>query len=570
MKKIKEKAKKMSLKTKQQSSCVLKNQISIDELERLSKIDKIKERIKKIEIKQQQNRKKNKIFEYNNPKFNDKIHFKQLQFHKCLKRNRWIFGGNRSGKTECGAVEAVWSLRGIHPYRQNKDGVTGWVVSPSFSVSREVAQAKILHYLNPDWIDEIVMHEGRSSSPKTGIIDFVSIKNVFGGTSKICFKSSDQSREKFQGASLDFVWFDEEPPLDIYDECKMRVLDKKGDIFGTMTPLMGKSFVYDTIFLNSNADEQVWHICMEWADNPFLDKGEIEAFSTSFSDEVLQSRRFGKFSGDKGLVYSEFDERVNVIKPFIVPRDWYDNLSIDPGLNNPLSCHWYATDGDGNVYVVAEHYQRGKGVDWHARRILEISDCLGWHRDSFGRVGALIDSAASQRTLAAEKSVVELFAECGIQTNPKVDKNLFAGIARVKRYFGGGRVGVNSDRVDSDKVNSDRVDSDKVNSDRVDEGDGAASERVNSECGGDSKNLFPQIYIFDTCVNLIRELKGYWWGEGDVPKKKDDHALDELRYYIMSRPEPFLQSKRKSIIEKDKERLYKKLKSDRNGLYSKG
>ena len=33
----------------------------------------------------------------------DKVHEKQLAFHMCQKRNRWVFGGNRSGKTECGA-----------------------------------------------------------------------------------------------------------------------------------------------------------------------------------------------------------------------------------------------------------------------------------------------------------------------------------------------------------------------------------------------------------------------------------------------------------------------------------
>ena len=37
----------------------------------------------------------------------DKIHLKQMAFHKCNKRNRWVFGGNRTGKTECGAVETV-------------------------------------------------------------------------------------------------------------------------------------------------------------------------------------------------------------------------------------------------------------------------------------------------------------------------------------------------------------------------------------------------------------------------------------------------------------------------------
>ena len=49
----------------------------------------------------------------------EKVHLKQLEFHKCTKRNRWVFGGNRSGKTECGAVETVWMARGIHPYREH-------------------------------------------------------------------------------------------------------------------------------------------------------------------------------------------------------------------------------------------------------------------------------------------------------------------------------------------------------------------------------------------------------------------------------------------------------------------
>ena len=40
-----------------------------------------------------------------------------------------MFGGNRSGKTECGAVECLWILRGIHPYRKNRKDAFGWAVS---------------------------------------------------------------------------------------------------------------------------------------------------------------------------------------------------------------------------------------------------------------------------------------------------------------------------------------------------------------------------------------------------------------------------------------------------------
>ena len=40
---------------------------------------------------------------------------------------------------------------------------------------------------------------------------------------------------------------------------------------------------------------------------------------------------------------------------------------------------------------------------------------------------------------------------------------------------------------------------------------------------------------------MIREIKQYRWradGEAEEPIKKDDHAMDEMRYYLMHRGEP--------------------------------
>ena len=111
-----------------------------------------------------------------------KKHKKQIAFHKCRKRNRWVFGGNRSGKTECGAVECVYMARGVHPYRKNRREVFGWVVSLTQRVQRDVAQKKILHYLAPEWIEDIVMLSGKKGSD-AGIVDQIRVKNVFGGIS---------------------------------------------------------------------------------------------------------------------------------------------------------------------------------------------------------------------------------------------------------------------------------------------------------------------------------------------------------------------------------------------------
>ena len=176
----------------------------------------IVERVLRIEKELSKRKREDKLSRYN---VGEKIHRKQVEFHRSLKRNRWVFGGNRCGKTECGAVECIYLARGIHPYRENKKEVQGWVVSLSAQVQRDVAQKKILQYLRKDWIEEIVMQSGRKDAPEQGVIDFIRVKNVLGGISVIGFKSCDQGREKFQGTSLDFVWFDEEPPYDIYLEC---------------------------------------------------------------------------------------------------------------------------------------------------------------------------------------------------------------------------------------------------------------------------------------------------------------------------------------------------------------
>ena len=142
-----------------------------------SQIEIIK-KVRAIENEMSKRRGLDRLVNYNS---GEVVHKKQMEFHKCDKKNRWVFGGNRTGKTECSAVETVWLLRGIHPYKKNKPDVTGWVVSVSYEVQREVAQQKILSYLSPDWIQDVVMQQGRKDSLKNGVIDTIVVKNVFGG-----------------------------------------------------------------------------------------------------------------------------------------------------------------------------------------------------------------------------------------------------------------------------------------------------------------------------------------------------------------------------------------------------
>ena len=456
-------------------------------------------------------------------------HKKQMEFHRCMKRNRWVLGGNRTGKTEVGAAEAVWWARGTHPFRRISRPVEGWVISLTNEVQRDVAQKKVLSYLNPAWIKGVKMREGRADDPDHGVIDFILVESVHGGNSVIGFKSCDQGRDRFQGTSKDFIWFDEEPPLEIYQECLMRTMDCKGSIWGTMTPLKGLTWVYDTIYINEVRDPEVWYIAMSWEDNPYLLKDEVERLTATLSEEELEARREGRFVALTGLVYKEFRENIHVIPPFPVPREWQDTLSIDPGLDAPLSCHWYARDHDGNVFVCGEHYHAGWAITGHMREIERISRELDWKRDSYGRLSCIMDAAADQRSLQSERSVAEIFRAEGMNVNTHVNKSKWAGIQMVKKYL---------------------------------------ELRPNPDEKRWPKGK-PKLFIFATCPMMIAEIKKYRWKENtnggkEEPLGVNDHAMDELRYYIMHDPgvyEP--KPKEDTMLRDHKRKLARRLKKSR-------
>ena len=78
------------------------------------------------------------------------------------------------------------------------------------------------------------------------LIDTVSVRHASGAWSTLQFKSYEQGREKWQGTALEVVWFDEEPPPDIYIEGLTRTNETGGVIYLTFTPLNGMSVVVDT------------------------------------------------------------------------------------------------------------------------------------------------------------------------------------------------------------------------------------------------------------------------------------------------------------------------------------
>ena len=71
----------------------------------------------------------------------------------------------------------------------------------------------------------------------------MTVRHKGGGLSQLSFKSYERGREKWQGETLHFVAFDEEPPLDIYTEGLTRTNATDGIVWITFTPLLGMSSV---------------------------------------------------------------------------------------------------------------------------------------------------------------------------------------------------------------------------------------------------------------------------------------------------------------------------------------
>lgn len=188
---------------------------------------------------------------------------KQREFHAAGvdHRERLLMAANQVGKTLCGSREAAMHLTGLYPDwwtgRRFTHAPRAWAGSKTTEVTRDGVQ----RYLVGDPRDKSSW--GTAAIPHAQLIrtvmrqgvpdalDGVAVRHTSGDVATLGFKSYDQGREKWQGETLDFVWFDEEPPFDIYMEGLTRTNATGGMVFMTFTPLLGMSEVV-RMFLNED------------------------------------------------------------------------------------------------------------------------------------------------------------------------------------------------------------------------------------------------------------------------------------------------------------------------------
>lgn len=333
---------------------------------------------------------KNRIYDY-------RPYLKQLEFHKLGADNdeRLLTAGNQLGKTTAGAHEAAYHATGLYPDwwagKRFERHTRGWVGGESSQVVRDTSQKLLLGDISAgtenlgtgiipkDRIISVEMARGVA-----GGVDTVVVKHSTGGASVIKFKSYEMQRQKWQGDSIDWVWFDEEPPLDIYTEGLARLTATRGLAWMTFTPLKGMSQVVERY--KREVEPGRVEVIMTVYDAPHLNEADIATLKRRYPVWEHDCRIFGVPMQGEGRVF-RIAEQVVTCEPFVIPRYWHKIAGIDLGYGeHPTAIVWMAWDKDNDrLYVYDTYRVKGGSLADHAAVLRQKGNFpTAWPHDAMG------------------------------------------------------------------------------------------------------------------------------------------------------------------------------------------
>jgi phage terminase large subunit-like protein len=415
----------------------------------------------------------------------------QRPFHASTAKGRAFIGGNRSGKTVAGAAEIVFWLKGEHPLRPVP---VPPVRARGIAVDFDHGVELIMKPEIARWVPPSLLIDGSWDKSYSRQLRQLTLSNG----STLEFLSYDQDLDKHAGTSRHIIWFDEEPPKDIFNENMARLIDVGGSYVLTMTPVEGMTWVFDDIYMKAkNGDPfiDVFEAAMDM--NIHINVTEIEAYLGGMTKEEKDARRQGKFVQLGGLVYGgKYFTEKNILPSLYSSGSWAsvrDNWKIftgmDHGFRNPTCWLWGAYDKNGRIIIFDEYYRSDLVAGAHAEQIHERNRLLSVEPEY--NVG---DPSIRNTDPITGTSVLLEYQEHGLTIN-LANNDVSAGINRVARMF---------------------------------------------------ENSL--LMVTENCEKLIWELNRYRWAKWsnrrtdetrnpkDEPVKKDDHACDALRYMVASRP----------------------------------
>lgn len=281
----------------------------------------------------------------------------QKAFEECEANIILLFGGNRAGKTTPVS------------YKVNKAGLSRrmkiWVCGETFADSVAIQQKKISALIPPGAVkygtyDDINGYTNRKLLLKNGTL--------------MTFKSYDQGRTAFQSDDMDLIWCDEEPPLDIIKEIKMRLVDRNGQLIISMTSLKGITDLIASLYEDCDVLESRYAPLVKKELPTMAEKGPVKIFFLWTTDNIhinqdrlmeevvlmsesdVLSRIYGLPTNLSGKIYMSFNRDVHVIPLDDLPTTGNQLWNVlDPHDRKPWAIGWYLVNKNGSVYCVDEY-----------------------------------------------------------------------------------------------------------------------------------------------------------------------------------------------------------------------
>jgi len=330
---------------------------------------------------------------------------------------RLLMAANRFGKTECGAAEITYHLTGLYPddwEGRRFDGPTEiWAGGVTNESTRDVVQDKLIgppaqrDLWGSGMIPQRTLGDISTARGVADMIDTVVVAHVSGGKSSLQFKSYERGREKWQGTGKHCVWFDEEPPEDIYTEGRTRTLDRQGIVLTTFTPLLGMSEVVRRFLLEPSPQRAI--IVATIDDAPHFSQAQRDEIVASYAPHEREARTRGVPTLGSGRIYPVAEEDI-VIAPITIQPHWPQIGGIDFGWDHPTAAVKLAWDRDKDVvYLTADYRVRQALPVLHVAALRPWGKKLPW---SWPHDGLITDKTSGIQ-------VAKQYAELGLNMLPE-------------------------------------------------------------------------------------------------------------------------------------------------------
>jgi len=328
--------------------------------DRLTKSEKVKT-LKMMEEKEKR-RLENQLKHYRPYK-------KQYDFHKygMVYSERCLGAGNQLGKTLAASMEVAMHLTGLYPDWWNgkrfSSEVVFWVGGVSGETIRDTSQKMLVGRIEADELglgaipkDCILGVQKAFGTPN--LLDHVKVKHAAGGTSLCFFKSYTKGREKFQGETIHGIWYDEEPPIDIYAEGLTRT-NKYGQFgFLTFTPLLGMTNLVMSFYENPSPQQILVNMTID--DVRHYSDEQKQKIIDSYPEHQRAARTMGIPTLGQGRVF-EIDEKKIMEDPLTeIPKHWARLNGLDFGWDHPTAAVQMVWDRDSDVIHVTKAFRESK------------------------------------------------------------------------------------------------------------------------------------------------------------------------------------------------------------------